>query len=340
MGIECGMSNNRITQIILGLIIALLLPNLASEVLAQNTKDTTSSNCNVTRVAPDGHTLPVAITDEEYKDYLKIVGLQLPDELISQAKLFLEKHKKSDLRFPMHQNLVTSAIRLNNFDLAFELGRNALAEFPGHVMVMTQLATVASNLMLMGNTTYADEGRTYACTALSFIKEDRTPYGYTVDKWRPYRESLLGDIYQSLGIYNLLTDCPEDSIEALTQAAKLNPNQPYTHFLIAKAQVRLYQWGDRNALTCGGISKSSTVKEPGTLLEQIAKTYALVSVMTEANEQYKLLCDAVNYDMQILGNALGNSLKAEFARSIEAARSEMNASLSKPPAVAVSTVRP
>jgi hypothetical protein len=330
------MKIGRITQIVLGVVSSGLFLSMPLQLRAQEIREISPTRCTGKQTETDGRALPVARTDGEYKIYCNIVALQSPEELITKGQLFLEEHDQSDLRFPIYQHLVTSAIRLNNFDLAFEMGRKAIEEFPDHVLVKTQLATVAGNLMLMGNNKYADEGMGYACEALSFIQEEKTPYGYTLDQWRTYREGLRGDIYQAMGIFSLLSDCPEDSINALTRAVELNPNQPYSYFLIAKAQVRLYQLGNRKALVTKRMESST--KQPETLLEQIAKSYAYVSVLTE-NEQYKLLREAAEYDMQILSNALGQSIKAEFARSIETAKSETNARL-KPPTAAVSTVRP
>jgi hypothetical protein len=329
------MKCNRFPQFAIGLFCGAFLLFNPAQISAQDIKNA-QEKCAVTSYEPEKATLPVALTEQEYKAYCDIMALGSPEDLIAQGQIFLESYKKSELRFPVYQNLVTSAIRLNNFDLAFELGRKALAEYPGHVLVMTQLSTVAGNVMLMGDNKFADEGRGYACKALSFILNDQMPHGYTLERWRPYRDGLLGDIYQALGIFELLNDCPEDSIKALAEAAKFAPAQPYNYFLIAKAQVRLYQWGERGAFKCR-LPILPGAKQPETLLEEIARTYAFASILTET-EHYKLLNEAISYDIKILSDALGAKLKDEFARSIEAVRTELEASIVKQPATA--TVRP
>src|SRR5436190_2584144 len=149
------MSSNRITKLALGVIFSLLLLWMPAHARVQNrVQNSEATNCSVKKYELEKATLPVANTDEEYKTYCGIVALQSPQDQLTQAQLFLETHKESDLRFPIYQNMVTSAIRLNNSDLAFDLGRRALVEFPDHVLVMTQLGTVASNQMLVGNYQY------------------------------------------------------------------------------------------------------------------------------------------------------------------------------------------
>src|SRR6185369_1535730 len=155
------MKIGRITQIILGVVSSLFFLSMPPQLCAQDIRDISPSKCVAKQTETDGRALPIARNDKEYKTYCEIVALQLPEELICKGTSFLEENNESDLRFPLYQHLVTSAIRLNNFDLAFEIGRKAIEEFPDHVLVKTQLATVASNLLLMGNNNYSDEGRCY-----------------------------------------------------------------------------------------------------------------------------------------------------------------------------------
>src|SRR5204863_2320528 len=136
---------------------------------------------------------------------------------------------------------------------------------------------------------------------------------------------------------NLLNDCPEDAIDSLSRAIVYHSNEPYSYFLLAKAQVRYYQLGMRKAVY--PVSSTLIANQPQTLLEQIARSYAFATVLTEC-EQYKPLRAAIDYDMQILGNTFGPAIKVAFARAIDSVLIETSASTAKPPEPAASTVRP
>lgn len=304
----------------LALLLVVSFFSLTNNTLAQDKKD--CSNKTTLDVDP---TLPLAVTDNEYKEYKEIISLTCSKTMIEQGLAFIEKNPKSQMCFPLYQHLVTAAIRLNDFDQAFSIGKKALEHHPEHMLVMTQLATVASNQVLRGDTKYFSEGEKLANQSLELLQANKMPSGYLDSEWNPYKSILLADIYQSLGIFALMNGCSLDAARALTSATELNPNQPYTYFLLAKAQVQLYRNGTRTPVN----SFINTTKI-ASLNEQIVATYARVCVMTEG-EKYIPLRKAIDYDIEMLSKAFPN-MKAYLAQSMEAIRNEANASLIKSPA--------
>jgi hypothetical protein len=224
--------------------------------------------------------------------------------------------------------MVTAAIRLNDFDQAFELGRKALTQYPDHMLVMAQLATIASNQLLMGNKKFAEEGESYAHKAMDMLVANKLPMGYMPDSWQPLKKNLIGDMYQSLGTFALMSNQNNDAVSNLMHASELHPCEPYTYFLLAKAQIRLYQSGERKPV----VLDSTALNQPQTLADQIIMTYARATVLTEP-EQYKPLRAAIDYDIQMLGKIkeFGPTLQTELARSIESVRGEMSSALAAKP---------
>lgn len=265
--------------------------------------------------------LPVATGNNDYALYQQITSQDCSQTLIDQGLEFIKNNHDSQLCFAMYQQLVTAAIKLKDYDKAFDLGHKGLEQYPQHTLVMTQLATVASYQMLIGNKKYADEGWTLSRRALSLLKEDTVPSGYMGRDWQQYKGNILGDVYQSLGIFTLLNGCSEEAAEALTRAIEYHTSEPYTYFLLAKAQVQLYKLGVTSPIP-------TTLNKAGTLAEQIVETYARASLLTE-DEKYKPLRTAIEYDINILNKVFPN-LKSDLARSVENARNEVNASLQKP----------
>lgn len=265
--------------------------------------------------------LPIATGNNDYEIYQQIIALECSQSMIDQGLEFIKNNPKSQLCFAMYQQLVTAAIKLKDYDKAFELGHQGLEQYPQHTLVMTQLATVASYQQLIGNKKYAEEGWTLGRQALSLLKSDAIPQGYMGRDWQQYKSNILGDVYQSLGIFALLNGCPEEAAQTLTKAIEYHTSEPYTYFLLAKAQVQLYKLGITNAIPTS-LSKTTT------LPEQIIETYARASVLTE-DEAHKSLRTAIDYDINILSSVFP-TLKADLASSIESARNEMNAILHKP----------
>lgn len=307
-------------QILAGIICCLVF--CAVSVSAQ----TTNTNVNISN-SSDINNLPVANNDQEYKIYCDITSLECQQTLIDKGLEFLSHNRSSRLCFPLYQKMVTAAIHLQKYDQAFEFGRKALTEFPDHIFVMTQLSTLASNQALMGEFKYFGEGEGYARNAVSMINSGKVPQGYLADFWQSYKKGLLGDLNQALGIFALLNSCSDDAAHNLAAATEFHPFEPYTYFLLAKAQVQLYQAGVRTPV----VAPNATTK-PASLAEQITTTYAHALVLTDA-EKYKPLRAAIDYDIDILSKVLP-AMKSNMAQSVEAARNEMNA-LANPPAAAV-----
>lgn len=291
---------------------------LVSNTLAQNTK-----NCSTQTSNAQDPNLPVAVSDSEFAEYKEISALTCSQTMIDRGLAFLEKAPKSQLCFPLYQNLVTAAIRLNDYDKAFQIGEKALAAYPEHMLVMTQLATIASHQALTGKNHYFAEGERCGREALALLQAGKMPSGYLDNDWNPYKATLLADLYQSLGIFSLMNSCSEDAARFLASSTELNPNQPYNYFLLAKAQVQVYRNGGRNAIN--SINSNSKF---ASLNEQIVATYARACLMTE-EEKYQPLRKAIDYDVDMLSKVFPN-LKSYLAQSIETGRAEMNAALAKP----------
>jgi hypothetical protein len=301
----------------ISLLLILSFFSLSTNTLAQDKQD-----CSKQIVAGVDPTLPVAVTNGEYDEYKQIISQTCSQTMIDQGLAFIEKAPKSQMCFPLYQNLVTAAIRLNDYDQAFVIGRKALASHPDHMLVMTQLATIASNQALRANSKYSIEGEQFAYRSLELLKANKMPSGYLNTEWNSYKKTLLVDLYQALGIFSLMNECSLDAAQALTTSIELSPNQPYTYFLLAKSQVQLYRDGRRNA-----INSFMTTSKFASLNEQIVATYAQVCVMTE-EEKYIPLRKAIDYDIEMLSKAFPN-VKSYLAQSIEIIRNEANASLVK-----------
>lgn len=277
------------------------------------------------------YSMPVAKSKEEYSSYSAIVALQSTEEILAQSQVFLEKYPNSALRFPVYQNLVSSLLRQQSYDQAFEWGKKALSEYPDHLMVMVPLCTVASNQLLMGNKAFAQDGEMLARKAVEFLNIGRPPQGYTPDRWMAISNDIRSEVYQSLGVFCLLSDKNEEAAQMLGQAAAYRTYDPYLLYLLAKAEYKLYQSGVRKPVEFAIDSGNESRAKPATLLEQIVNTYAKAIVLAEGSQQ-KALRAAIDYDVQMLTKTVP-AAKTELARSMETARTEFNM-VAKPPAAA------
>lgn len=279
------------------------------------------------------YSMPVAKSKEEYNSYSAIAALQSAEEILAQSQVFLEKYPNSALRFPVYQNLVSSLLRQNAYDQAFEWGKKALSEYPDHLMVMVPLCTAASNQMLTGNKAFAQDGEMMARKAIEFLNVGKPPMGYTPDRWMAISNDVKGEVYQSLGIFYMFSNKSEEAAQLLGQAATYRTYDPYLLYLLAKVEYKLYQAGMRKPVeipVAEGVE--DTAVKPATLLEQIVKTYAKAMVLTEGGQQAALRA-AIDYDVQMLTKSVP-AAKTELARSMEVARTELNMVAKPPPAAA------
>ncbi len=274
--------------------------------------------------------LPTADSKEEYRSYSDIAAQQTPQAILEKSTEFLTKYEKSDLRSLVYQGMVASALRLGDQALAFELAQKALAEYPDHLLVMTQVASYFANKMVTGDKTYAAEAEKYAREVLRLIEEGKMPYGYKLDRWKSYRPTVISDMHQALGIVALQSNQHQTAVEALTLAAQHNPYEPYTYYLLGKAQVAIYQKTVGPLPTKGAMPPLNP--QAREMLGKIAETYARAILLTES-DSYKSLRAAIDYDLQIFSTSLDQKIKSELASSIEVARAN-GTLLAKPPAAA------
>ncbi|MBL8148663.1 MAG: hypothetical protein JNN15_01920 [Blastocatellia bacterium] len=282
--------------------------------------------------ATEKRVLPTA-DREEYRIYNELAALKSPEEILSRSESFLAEYKSSDLRPVVYHNMVLAAIRLNNLDKTFEIAKTALSEFPDHILVLTQPASTVASQLMATDSPHIDDAEEFAKKAILLIEQGKMPYGYKLSQWRSYKSTLLADLYQATGAIALKKEKLEDSIKMLGKAAFLNPSSAYLHFLLGRAQVKHYQNGVRTA-----VEYASSLKQPSLLLEQIAHTYTRALSLTESENQ-KSLRASIEYDMQTLDQSLDTTTKAEFAKTIAAAKADA-ALVAKPPAPATGSERP
>lgn len=277
--------------------------------------------------------LPTADSKEEYRGYSDIAAQQTPQAILEKSTEFLAKYEKSDLRSLVYQGMVASALRLGDQALAFELAQKALAEYPDHMLVMTQLASYLANKMVTGDKTHAAEVEKYAREVLRLVEAGKMPYGYKLDRWKSYRPTVVADMHQALGVVALQNSQHQAAIEALTLAAQHNQYEPYTYYLLGKAQVAVYQ------KTVGPLPAKGAMPplnpQAREMLGKIAETYARAILLTES-ESYKSLRAAIDYDLQVFSTSLDQKIKSELASSIEVARAS-GTLLAKPPAAATTS---
>lgn len=274
--------------------------------------------------------LPTADSKEEYKSYSDIAVQQTPQAILEKSAEFLAKYENSDLKSLVYQGMVAAALRLGDHTLAFETARKALAQYPDHILIMAQLASYAANKVISGDKTYAVEAEKYAQEVLKLIEAGKMPYGYKVDHWKSYRTTVISDMQQALGILALQNGNNQAAVESLTLAAQHNPYEPYTYYLLGKAQIAIYK-------KMVGVLPAKGTPPPlnpqaREMLGKIAETYARAILLTES-DSYKSLRMAIDYDVQIFSASLDQKIKSELASSIEVARSNSTL-LAKPPAAA------
>lgn len=312
---------------------------------AQKSTDFPSQPSSEQASSEEKYSLPVAQSMEEYKAYNLLTELKKSEEITAASYKFLQDFSKSPLRFPVYQNLVTAHIKLSELDKAFEVGKKAITEYPDHLLVMTQLASIASCQALTGNSQFAAEGSDYAAKAMKFLESGTTPYGYKKQDWQKYRASYLYDVSYHNGVFAYLSNKPEEAAGFFLQALTIRTQDPYLFFLLAKVEVSLYEKGVANPLPIKQPETNRVVGEMSkakTLFEQIVQTYAEATVLAELlnqNGQYRPLQDSISYDLQTLEKIMP-TLKTEFMRCSDIVRQQTPDMVAKPPTVANSTDRP
>jgi hypothetical protein len=118
-------------------------------------------------------------------------------------------------------------------------------------------------------------------------------------QWSDYKTRWLPHLYQSMGIVSLVAGNAADAQAKLEKAAQLNPNEPFTFYLMGQVLNDSYQrMAQRYKTMQAGPAQDQLLKDIHAQLDKIIDLYAKVVALAEGNPDFKQLHDQTLQDLQ------------------------------------------
>jgi tetratricopeptide (TPR) repeat protein len=183
--------------------------------------------------------------------------------------------------------LLSAYIAANRVDDAFTFADKALAKNPNDVTVLTQVTMVGVEQAKQKNAKYVTQSQQYGTKAIQIIESGNKPASMTDESWKEYQTRWLPQLYQVEGLLSLMTGNNADSKTKLEKAASLNPNDPFTFYLLGSIINDDYQKivGDYQKQSAGPM-KDKLLKDAQAKMDEIIELWAHALGVAAGDPQY------------------------------------------------------
>lgn len=228
----------------------------------------------------------------------EITRVQDAAQLITLSEGYLASFNLPEEAALINQFLIDAYVKANRLDDAFRIAATMLEKNPNDVVVLTQMAIVASEELKRNNPKYIQQSQTYGMKAIELIEADKKPEALEVTRWNDYKTRWLPQLYQSLGLVSFLSGNKADAKVKLEKAASLNATDPVTFMLLGSMVNEEYQQlAEKHKTMSAGPVKDDTLKEAHAKMDQVIEAFARAVALSEGNPQYQRLHDQLKQDL-------------------------------------------
>ena len=177
----------------------------------------TVSVCAQESPIPSLGPLPQANTQQEFDDWLDLVGSSDPQGTVRLANEFLAQYPRSGFAARVYQAQMLAYQQLDNYEAALDAGRKALRLSPDNLHVLAEMANLVPHGVPpdKGDDPRLDEAEGYARRILSRLPELKIPRSLPIEEWKRIRLRLEMSAHSALGLVALARAQPQPAIREL-----------------------------------------------------------------------------------------------------------------------------
>jgi hypothetical protein len=195
--------------------------------------------------------------------------------------------------------LIDAYVQLKRFDEAFDNGASYLANDTEDVQIRIMLAIAGADLARGQNLKYLKASREYGAKATELIEADKKPTALDNDTWLK-EKGMLPTLYQQMAVMALLDQKPTEAQVSLEKAVKLNPSDPFNHFLLGSIANMEYQSLAQTVQTLpSGKSKDEMLPKVHAQLDKVIEYFARTVALATGKTQYQQLTTQVMLDLTV-----------------------------------------
>jgi tetratricopeptide (TPR) repeat protein len=221
-----------------------------------------------------------------------------PQAKVSLAQTFLDIFNQPDEAQLVNASLLSGYINTGQTPEAIKLGTDWLAKHPDDIGIMQNLAILASNEAIKGNTSFAAQGRQYGMKAVEMLEADKMPEGFDAAKWPEFKSSTLVALYRALGVLLYKAGDSAAALPQLEKAAALKSTDPGVYLLLSELNNDAYEMRAKEYNVAPAAEKAAALEKVNAALDKVIDSYAQAIAITDGNTQYAPVNAAIRQDYE------------------------------------------
>jgi tetratricopeptide (TPR) repeat protein len=208
------------------------------------------------------------------------------------------------LKDPGDAEIINPAIldayqKAQKYDDAFRVTAAIIEKNPNDLVTLTWMAIVGIEQAKAQNPKFVPQSLQYAPKAIELIETDKRPTGLDDAQWAEYKTKWLAQLYQSLGVYSMMTGDFATARTKLEKSASISQYDPITYvYLGSLVQEEYVKLAQQVKSMLPGKAQDETLKRALEKMDQMIDLYAKAIGLSDGNLQYQKMRDELSVDLK------------------------------------------
>ena len=195
--------------------------------------------------------------------------------------------------------ILDAYLKAQKYDDAFRVTATMIEKNPNDLVTLTWMAIVGIEQAKAQNAKFVTQSLQYAPKAIELIETDKRPAGLDDSQWAEYKTKWLAQLYQSMGVYSMMTGDNATAKTKLEKSASIVPYDPITYaFLGSVVQGEYVTLAQQVKGMLPGKAQDETLKKALEKMDQMIDLYAKAVGLSDGNPQYQKVRDELSTDLK------------------------------------------
>jgi tetratricopeptide (TPR) repeat protein len=233
----------------------------------------------------------------------KIVETQDSAQKAAFCETYLTVFKNTPQAKLIYGIEIEALIKSNKGDDALRVAGTALQQNPDDVQLLSNMVSWGIDQIKHGDRKFVEPVQRYGSKAIQLIEDNKKPADLSEQNWTDYKNTVLPQIYQSLGLVALMLEKGDEAKPLLLKAVQLNGSDAFSYYLLGTISDNEYQQTyQKYKGTLPGSERDATLKKALEQMDQTIDLFAHAVALSEGNPQNQPLHDRALKDLELYYN--------------------------------------
>jgi hypothetical protein len=195
--------------------------------------------------------------------------------------------------------LLDAYLKALKYDDAYRVAALMIEKKPNDLVTLTWMAIVGIEQAKAQNTKYVQQSLQYGPRAIELIETDKRPADLDDAQWAEYKTRWLAQLYQSMGVYAMMTGDFATAKTKLEKSASISQYDPITYvYLGSIVQDEYVKLAQQVKSMLPGKAQDDTLKKALEKMDQMIDFYARAMGLADGNPQYQKVREELSTDLK------------------------------------------